>query len=86
MKRVEPEFKAGETEIVEVFYEESIFRANEDQQFCRLWNNEQVLKPKSVGRGLMLYELLCLLQGKTVDLDTVKNRRITMKYIDNYGG
>ena len=44
MKRVELGLKSVETDIVAVFHNESIFRANEDQKFCRLGNDEQVLK------------------------------------------
>ena len=59
MKRVEPELKAGETEIVAVFHDGSIFRANEYQRFCWLGENEQVIKPESAGRGMMVYEFVC---------------------------
>ena len=40
IKRVELGLKAVETDIVAVFHNESIFRANKDRKFCRLGNNE----------------------------------------------
>ena len=53
---VKPELKDGEQRIVSVFYDESTFRANDDQRLCRLEQNEQVLKLKSAGRGLIVFE------------------------------
>ena len=47
MKPCDACLTAGKTEIVAVFHKEIILRANEDQQFCHLGNNEQVLKPKA---------------------------------------
>ena len=47
MKNVEPELKVDKTDIVAVFHNEKIFRANEDQRFCRLGNDAKVLTLKS---------------------------------------
>ena len=55
--------KEGETDIVAVFHDEIIFRANEDQRFCWLGNDEQVLKQKIAGRGLIVSEFVCPCHG-----------------------
>ena len=47
IKRLETELKAGKTYIVSFFHKKSIFRANEEQRFFRLWNDEQVLLKKA---------------------------------------
>ena len=86
MKRVYPELMAGKTEIVAVFHKEIILRANEDQQFCHLGNNEQVLKPKSAGRGLMVSEFVCLCHGKMLEIDTGKLCHVILNYGNNYDG
>ena len=54
-----PESNMGKTETVAVFHNEIIFRANEYQRFCWLGENEQVIKPESAGRGMMVYEFVC---------------------------
>ena len=86
MKRVEPELKVGETEIISVFHDEIIFRAKEYQRFCWLGNNEQVLKNERAVRVLMLYKFVCTCHGKMVDTDTGKPCRVIMKYGNNYNG
>ena len=86
MKRVEPELKAGETEIVSVFHEKIIFRANEDHKFCWLGNDEQVLKINSVGRVLSVSKFVCRCHGKMVDPDTGKPCCVILKYGKNYYG
>ena len=78
--------KAVKTDIVAIFHDESIFRANAYQKFCRLGNNEQVLKPKSARRGLLMYELVCLFYGKMVDPDTGKYCHVIIKYGKKYYG
>ena len=46
--------KEGKNDIVSVFHEKSMLGVNKDQRFCRLGNYEQVFKPKSGERGLMV--------------------------------
>ena len=69
MDSVEPDLN-GEAQIVPVFHDESTFRANEDQRFCRLETDEQILKPKSAGRGVMVSEFVCPCHGQMVDPGT----------------
>ena len=83
-KSVYPESNMGKTETVAVFHNEIIFRANEDQWFCWLWNNEQVIKPKSAVRGVMLFKFVCLFHGNMVDPDTGKSYRVILNYGKNY--
>ena len=71
MDPVEPDLN-GERQIVPGFHDESTFRANEDQRFCRLEPDEQILKPKSAGRGLMVSEFVCPCHGQMVDPDSGK--------------
>ena len=70
MVEIPPELVGHESNIVPVFHGESTFNANEDQRYCRLENDEQILKPKSRGRGLMISEFVCLCHGRMVDPDT----------------
>ena len=86
MKRVEPALKAGETDIVAVFCNKSIFRGNEDWLFCWLGDNGQVLKLNSVGRGMMVYEFVCTCHGNMVDHDTGKPCLVILNYSKNYNG
>ena len=51
-----------------------------------LGNDKQVLKPKSVGRLLMVYEFVCPFHGKMVDPDKGKPCRVILKYGKNYDG
>ena len=48
MNRMEPDFKEGDTEILSVFHNESMFKENGYQRFLGLGNNEQVLKTKNL--------------------------------------
>ena len=72
MKRVDPELKFFKMQIVSLFHNEIIFRANKYQQFCWLGNDEQVIKTKIRVRGLMVSEFVCPWNGKMVDPDTWK--------------
>ena len=80
MKNAEPELKVDKTDIVAVFHNEIIFRANENQRFCRLGNDAKVLTLKIVGRGLMVSESMCTCHGKMVDPDTGKYFQVIIKY------
>ena len=84
MKRVEPELKAVETEIVAVFHNKSIFRADEYQRFCQLGNNGQVIKPKSAGRVLMMSEFMYPFHSNMVDPDTGKPCHVIMNHANYY--
>ena len=86
MIAVEPELPHGVQKLVPVFHDESTFRANEDQRFCRLEKDEQILKPKSAGRGLMVSEFVCPCHGRMVNPDTGNPSRILLKYGKNYDG
>ena len=79
MLPMEPDLK-GEQKIVPVFHDESTFRANEDQRFCRLEKDEQILKPKYAGRGLMVSEFVCPCHGRMVHPDTKAPCRVMLKY------
>ena len=59
MVEIPPELSGHESKIVPVFHDESTFNANKDQWYCRLEKDEQILKPKSLGRGLMVSEFVC---------------------------
>ena len=72
MNRVENELKTGKTYIVAVFHNIIILRGNENRRFCWLRNDEQVIIPKSAGRGMMVSEFVCPCHGKMVDKDTGK--------------
>ena len=52
-----------------VFHDDSAFNANEDQRYCRLEKDEQILKPKRCGGGLMISEFLCPCHGRMVGHD-----------------
>ena len=69
-----------------MFNKKILFRANEYQRFCWLVNNEHVLKPKIVGRGLMVSEFVCTFHGKIVDPDTGKPCRVILDCSKNYDG
>ena len=86
MKRVEPKLKSGEMEIVAVFREGNKFGDNEDQQFFWLRNNEQVLKPKSAVRGLLVYEFVCPCHDDMVYLDTGKTCCLILNDGNNHYG
>ena len=66
-------------EIVAVFHDEIILRANEDPQFYWLGNNEQVLKQKSAGIVLIVSELVLPCYVKMVDKDIGKPCRLILK-------
>ena len=83
---VEPELKENERKIVPVFHDEYTFRANEDQRFARVLPDEQILKPKSNGRGLMISEFVCPCHGHLKDPDTGEYARVTLKYGKNFDG
>ena len=85
MKAVEPVLN-GEQRMVPIFHDESIFRSNEDQRYCRLEKDEQILKPKSAGRGIMVSEFVCPCHGRMVDPDTGEPCRVYLKYGKNYDG
>ena len=86
MKIVETDFKAGEAESIELFHGEIIFGSNEYQRFFQLGNNEQVLKPISVVRGMMVSEFVCPCHSNMVDPDTGKPSCMILKYGKNYHG
>ena len=55
-----------------MFYDENIFRSNEDKQFCGLGNVDQVVTLKIVGRGMVVSEFVCTCHSKMIDTDTGK--------------
>ena len=55
---IPPELSSHESKIVDVFHDESKFNSNKDQRYCCLEKDEQILKPKSSGRGLIVSEFL----------------------------
>ena len=69
-----------------MFHNDSTFNSNKDQRYCRLEKDEQILKPKSCGRGLMIYEFVCLCHGIMVDPDKGEPSRVMLKYGKNYDG
>ncbi len=83
MDAIEPDLPKGVQKIVPVFHDEATFRANEDQRFCRLEENEQVLKPKSAGRGLMVSEFVCPCHGR---MEYPNPCRVVLHYGKNYDG
>ena len=54
MVEISHKFAGHESKIAPVFHDESTFDVNEDQRYCRLEKDEQVLRPKSRGRRLMI--------------------------------
>ena len=86
MKRVDPELKFFKMQIVSLFHNEIIFRANKYQQFCWLGNDEQVIKTKIRVRGLMVSEFVCPWNGKMVDPDTGEPCCMILNYGKNYDG
>jgi hypothetical protein len=64
-----PVLDGDEKEIILITHDESTFKANDDQQYVRLENDEQVLKPKGEGRGIMISDFLCHCHGKLIDHD-----------------
>ena len=83
---IPPELSSHESKIVDVFHDESKFNSNKDQRYCCLEKDEQILKPKSCGRGLMIYEFVCLCHGIMVDPDKGEPSRVILKYGNNYDG
>ena len=80
MVELPPELAGHESKIVPVFHNESTFNPNEDQRYCCLDKDEQILKPKSCGRGLMISEFVCPCHGRMVDPDTGEPSRGMLKY------
>ena len=58
MVEIPPELSGNESNIVPFLKNEIKFNANEDQQYCFLEKDEQILKPKSCGRGLMISDFV----------------------------
>ena len=67
-----------------VFNDYSTFTSNKDQWYCRLDKDEQILKPKSRGRVLTIYEFVCPCHGRMVDPDTGEPSPVILKYEKNY--
>ena len=53
-----------------VFQDDIKFYDSKDQKYCFLEKDEQILKPKSSGRGLMISEFVFPCHGRIVDPDT----------------
>ena len=70
MVEIPPELAGYESNIFPIFRNDSTFNANYDQRYCRLEKDEQILKPKSRGRVLMISEFVCPCHRRMVDPDT----------------
>ena len=66
-----------------MFNGKSTLNANEYQRYCCLEKYEKILKPKSRGRGLIIYEFVCLCHGRMVDPDTGDPSQVMLKYGKN---
>ena len=86
MVEIPPELAGHESKIVPVFHYESKFNANKDQWYCRLEKDDQILKPKSCGRGLIISEFVCPYHGRMVDHDTGEPSGVMLKYGNKYDG
>ena len=62
-----------------------MFNSNEDQRYCRLEKDEQILKPKIRGRELVISEFVFPFHGSMVDPDTVEPSWVMLKYVNKYG-
>ena len=84
MQMIDPILDKNQRKIVPVFHDETTFIANEDQRFCRLESGEQLSKPKSPGRGLMVSEFVCPCHGRMVSPVSKEPCRVMIKYGKNY--
>ena len=84
MVEILPELAGLESKIVPVFHNQSTFNDDEDQRYFRLEKDEQILKLKSCGRGLMISVFVCTCHGRMVDTDTREPSRVILKYGKNY--
>ena len=66
--------------IVLVTYDECIFQSNDNKKYARLASNEQILTPKSGGRGLMISDFLCPCHGSLKDLESHDPVRILLRF------
>ena len=64
------ELAGHESKIVPVFHDESAFNTNKDQRYSSLEKDEQIIKPKSRGGGLMISEFVCQCHGRMIDPET----------------
>ena len=69
-----------------VFHNESKFNANKYQRYCRLEKDEEILKPKSHGRGLMISEFVYPCHVRMFDPDTGEPPQMMLNYRKNYDG
>ena len=79
-----PILNGDEKEIVLITHDESIFKVNDDQKYVRLENDEQMLKPKGEGRGIMISDFMCHCHGRLIDQDD--DAQDILKYGQNYDG
>ena len=69
-----------------VFHNKNTFNTSMDHYYCRLKKDEQIMEPKSCGRGLMISMFVCLCYGRMVDPDKGEPSRVMLNYGKKYYG
>ena len=68
-----------------VFHNKNTFNTSMDQYYCRLKKDEQIMEPKSCGRGFVISMFVCLCYGRMIDPDTGEPSRVMLNYGNNCG-
>ena len=79
-KEVEMQLAPGEHKLVVVAHDEMTAQANDGKTMSWVWQGEQPLKKKGVGRGLHQSDMICSTFG------WLKDASQTLEYGKNYDG